>query len=476
MFSIEESTIREVQKAFDEGESSSFELVAQYFERIADFDKSGPKLNSVLEINPEALHIAEAMDRERALKGCRGLLHGIPIMVKDSINTNDKMHTSAGSLALADNYATYDATIVRKLREAGAVIMGKTNMTEFAYYMTKKMKSGYSARGGQTLCPYNPECDPWGSSTGSAVAVSANFCMAALGTETNGSIIWPSHNNGVVGIKPTFGSVSRHGIIPICTAQDIAGPIARTVEDAAILLGAIAGHDSNDPSTWSRDGAVYSDYQYFLNEEGLKEVRVGINRASYDELTKEQIELAEQAFSLFEKCGAIAVDGADLPRLRSDREILFFEFKQSINAYLSTCHPSLKVRTLEDVVTFNKEHSEVALKYGQDTLERVLTETSGTLTEPQYLKKRATYSKQARDRGIDWVMNRNNVDILVTPGLTDLAAISGYPAVVIPVGYVSNGMPLGLTFTGRAFSEPTLLAAAYAFEQASKARVAPKLS
>lgn len=249
MFQFEEITLKELQQAFDNGEITSLELTKLYMKRIADIDKSGPNLNSVLEINPDALYIAAAMDRERAKKGPRSILRCVPILIKDNINTCDSMHTSAGTLALKDNYATYDASIVTKLRESGAVILGKTNMTELANWMSWNMANGYSSRGGQVLNPYNPEGNPWGSSTGSAVAVSANLCMVAIGTETDGSIIWPAHNNGIVGIKPTRGLVSRTGIVPVCTAQDIAGPLARTVADAAELLNIIVGEDKEDPST-----------------------------------------------------------------------------------------------------------------------------------------------------------------------------------------------------------------------------------
>lgn len=286
---VEELTLRQIQAAFESGEMTSFDLTACYLERIADIDKSGPKLNAVLEVNPEALFIAEAMDRERQNQGTRSVLHGVPILVKDCINTKDKMHTSSGSLALTDHYASYDATVVARLREAGAVMLGKTNMTEFANYMTKQMKNGYNSRGGQVLCPYNPEGNAWGSSTGSAVAVSANLCAVAVGTETNGSIIWPAHNNGVVGIKPTLGLISRYGMIPISTAQDTAGPIARTVEDAAVLLGFLVGFDKHDVSTWSREGQAHQDYTQFLDIDGLQGLKVGINHGTQEELTEEQL-------------------------------------------------------------------------------------------------------------------------------------------------------------------------------------------
>jgi amidase len=473
MFNFEEATLNQIQAAFDSGELTSFDLTAWYLERIADIDKSGPCLNSVLEINPEALFIAEAMDRERKLKGKRGILHGVPVMVKDSINTHDKMHTSAGSLALADNFAPYDATVVKKLRQAGAVILGKTNMTEFANYMTKAMKNGYSSRGGQVLCPYNPDGNAWGSSTGSAVAVSPNLCAGALGTETNGSVIWPSHNNGVVGIKPTLGSVSRYGVIPISTAQDTVGVIARTVEDAAALLGVIAGYDENDAITWSRDDQIFENYTQFLDKNGLAGLRIGVNKGTYDELTEEQKLLADKAYDVIANCGAELVPGFDLPRLRCDREILFYEFKQSLNAYISTCSPALKVKSLQDIIDSNNNRPDIALKYGQSILLDVEHKTSGTLTEAEYLRNRVSYLKKSRDNGVDKLMNEDNVDIYVTPGISDASPISGYPSIVVPIGFTSDNMPFGLTFVGRAFFEPLLIKAAYAFEQAMQGRRAP---
>ncbi len=473
MFKLEEATLSQVQAAFESGELTSFDLTAAYLERIADIDQSGPKLNSVIEINPDALFIAEAMDRERKLKGPRSILHGVPIMVKDCFNTHDKMHTSAGSITLADNFAPYDATVVAKLREAGAVILGKTNMTEFANYMTKQMKNGYSSRGGQVISPYNPEGNTWGSSSGSAVAVSANLCMGALGAETNGSVIWPAHNSGVVGIKPTLGSVSRHGIIPITTAQDVAGVMARTVEDAAALLGAITGTDERDPSTWSRDGQVYDDYRQFLDAEGLRGLKVGVNKGTYDELSDEQKELGEKAYAALEKAGAQLVYGCDLGRLRCDYEVKFYEFKQSMDYYLSTCSPKTRAKTLKDIVDLNNERPDLGLKYGQSILLDTLQKSTGRLIEPEYLRSRAAYLKKARDNGVDRVMNEAGVDVYVTPGLSDASPISGYPSIVVPIGFMSDSMPFGLTFVGRPFGEPLLIKAAYAFEQVMKGRRAP---
>jgi len=474
MFCLEESTIADIQKAFASGELTSWDLTAAYMERIANIDKSGPTLNSVLELNPDALYIAEAMDRERKQKEPRSILHGIPILLKDNINTHDMMHTSAGSIALADNYAPYDATIVKKLRQAGAVILGKTNMTELANYMSYNMKNGYSSRGGQVINPYNPSGNTWGSSSGSAVATSANLCAASIGTETDGSIIWPSHNNGIVGLKPTRGLVSRYGIVPICTAQDTAGPMTRTVEDAATLLNFIVGNDENDPSTWSRDEQIPCDYRAFLKTDGLQKLRVGINRGYFDELSEEQKILAEKAFKDIESCGAELIEGVNLPHLRCDSSVLLYEFKQCLNSYLSSCSPALKNRTLGDMIDYYNHHPQEGLKYGQTILLDAQFKTSGTLTEAKYIHDRLDALKKSRIDGIDRVLDDSRADIYVAPGISDASPISGYPSIVVPVGCTeSDNMPFGVTFVGRAFSEPVLIAAAYAFEQKTKARRAP---
>jgi len=475
MYQIEEITIAGIQEAFDSGELTSWDLTAAYMERIADIDKSGPTLNSVLELNPDALYIAEAMDRERKLKGPRSPLHGVPILIKDNINTHDMMRTSAGSIALADNFTPYDATVAAKLRSAGAVILGKTNMTELANYMSSTMKNGYSSRGGQVISPYNPEGNTWGSSTGSAVATSANLCAVSIGTETNGSIIWPSHNNGIVGLKPTRGLVSRYGIVPICTAQDTAGPMARTVEDAATLLNAIVGYDEHDPSTWSREGQIPQDYRAFLDPDGLKGMKVGINRGYFGELSDEQKELAEKAFEEIRKCGAETIENVNLPHLRCDRSVLLYEFRRCIDAYLSTCSPSLKNRTLKDIIDFNNDHPEQGLRYGQGILLDAQLKASGTLTEPKYIHDRLAALKASRENGIDRILDGSCADIYVAPGISDASPISGYPSIVVPIGFTqSDNMPFGLTFVGRAFSEPTLIRAAYSFERRKRARRAPK--
>ena len=470
MIQMEELTVARIRELLGSGQITSRQLVLNYMERIALIDKSGPKLNSVLELNPDALYIAEAMDRERAKGKLRSPLHGIPILIKDNINTHDKMRTSAGSIALDDNFAPYDATVAKKLRDAGLIIMGKTNMTELANYMSYSMRNGYSSRGGQVINPYNSEGDVWGSSSGSAVAMSANLCALAIGTETDGSIIWPSHMNGTVGLKPTRGLVSRHGIIPICTAQDTAGPMTRCVADAAALLNIIVGEDSEDPSTWCRD--VPEDYTAYLDVNGLRGLRLGLNRGYYEDFSEEQKQIAEDAFQALEKAGATLVSGTDLPHLRSDASVLLYEFKMCLNAYLST-NPSLRCHTLKYIIDFYGDHPQEGLKYGMSILLDAEYNTSGTCTDPKYILDKAACQRGAQEEGLLKLMDDNGIDVLVSPGISDASPISGYPSIIVPAGYTSDNMPFGVTFVGRPFSEPLLIRAAYAFEQCTKARRAP---
>ena len=472
MINMEELTVAEISRMLAEGEISSRHLVLNYMERIALYDKSGPMLNSVLELNPDALFIAEAMDRERAKGRLRSPLHGIPILIKDNINTHDKMRTSAGSIALDDNFAPYDAFIVKKLRDAGLIIMGKTNMTELANYMSYTMRNGYSSRGGQVINPYNPEGDVWGSSSGSAVAMSANLCALAIGTETDGSIIWPSHMNGTVGLKPTRGLVSRTGIIPICTAQDTAGPMTRTVADAAALLNIIVGEDPEDPSTWCRD--IPEDYTAYLDKGGLKGLRLGINRGYYEDFSQEQIDIAEKAYKAMESCGAELVQDVNLPHLRSDSSVLLYEFKMCLNSYLST-NPHLRCHSLKDMIDYYGAHPQEGLKYGMSILLDAQYNTSGNCTDPKYILDKAKCQREAQEEGLLKILDSSELDVLICPGITDCSPISGYPSITVPAGYSSDNMPFGITFVGRPFSEPTLIAAAYAFEQATRARRAPKL-
>lgn len=482
-FALIEATISTMQQAMAACALTSEELVSAYLERIATCDKAGPKLNSVLEVNPDALFIARAMDQERRLHGVRSRLHGIPVLIKDNIDTHDKMHTSAGSLALATSVAPKDAFIVEQLRRAGAVILGKANMTEFANFMTEGMPPGYSSRGGQVLNPYLPgKLTPSGSSSGSAVAVAANLTAVAVGTETSGSILSPANNNSLVGIKPTVGLVSRSGIIPIAMSQDTAGPLARTVTDAAILLGVLAGQngDHADPATWAAVGRSDRDYTQFLDRDGLRGARLGVVRGRiYGHIDDEERRLYDAAIAGIQALGAAIVDPVVVPSLEGgywDSNVLTYEFKAALNAYLATLGPGAPVRSLSDVIAFNDANSEAALRYGQILLAKAEA-TSGTLAEPEYLLDRLKDIRLTRAEGIDAALNEHRLDALVFPksGGCWFGARAGYPNVIVPAGYTNDGRPMGIMFGGTAWSEGRLISLAYAYEQGTQHRAAPAL-
>lgn len=475
-----ESSILEWQQAMEEGKTTSRELTLTFMKRIAEHDKQGLLLNAISEINPDALHIADALDRERALTGSRGPLHGIPVLIKDNIATGDQMHTTAGSLALADSYASEDAFLVTRLREAGAVLLGKTNLTEWANFISDHMPNGYSSRGGQVLNPYGPgSLDVGGSSAGSGAAIAAGFAVAAVGTETSGSILNPSARNSLVGIKPTVGLISRTGIIPIATSQDTAGPMARTVEDAAILLGILAGIDEQDPATGKSKGLVPADYRSSLDREGLKGARIGIVRSRYLSMcsTEEQA-LYDEAIGELKAAGAIVVDSVAIPSEEANWQshVLIHEFKVGLNAYLKTLPASFPLRTLKDVMLWNQQHEEQALRYGQKLFEKA-EDTSGSLTEPAYIAARLHDLDMSQRQGIDAVMQKHELDCLVFPmsAGASIAARAGYPSVTVPAGYTQEGKPFGITFTALAFQEPALIRYAYAYEQKSRKRIAPPL-
>jgi amidase len=475
-FHLEEATVRSIQTAFESGDLTSVQLTNRYVDRIAKHDKGGVGLNSVLELNPDIWHIAAARDEERKRGMNRGPLHGVPILLKDNINTADNMHTSAGSLALADSFAPYDAYLVSRLREAGAVLLGKTNMTEWANFMTTGMPNGYSSRGGQVLNPYGlSTLDPGGSSSGSAVAVAANLCAAAIGTETSGSILNPARKNSVVGLKPTVGLISRTGIVPISYTQDTAGPIARTVEDAAILLGVLAGEDPADASTGASMGKAHADYSIFLDRDGLHGARIGINRGYIETFDEDELGLFAKAVGVLKEAGAIMIDNANVPHIANKSAVLLYEFKSALNSYLASLGPNAPAKTLREAIEFNNVHHTKALRYGQTLLLKAEYETSGTLTEAKYIEDRLRDWRASREEGIDQALNEHKLDALFAPDFSDAPAVAGYPAIIVPAGYKADGKPFGVSFTGGAFSEPTLLRLAYAFEQAAKARVAPKL-
>lgn len=489
---LDELTIPQLQEGLKSGKYTSQELVRIYLDRINELDKNGPKLNSIIEINPDAETIAQQLDSERKSGKLRGPLHGIPIVIKDNIDTADKMSTSAGSLALADSKATKDAFIVTKLREAGAIIIAKTNLSEWANFRSYRSSSGWSGRGGQTRNPYMINRNPCGSSSGSAVAVSANLCAAAIGTETDGSIVCPSSINGIVGIKPTVGLCSRAGIIPISQSQDTAGPMARTVTDAAILLGVLTGRDNNDSATNESEGKVYTDYTQFLTAGSLKGVRVGVARNFFGFHEKVDA-IMEEAISVMKTAGANIIDPANIEFVKecadAEFQVLLYEFKDGLNKYLSSTGSNIGVKNIDDVVQFNNEHANEELRFfGQEIL--LESQKKGPLTEERYLQALTNSRKFSRELGIDSIMKRRSLDVIIAPTngpawVTDLitgdhflggsstpAACAGYPAITVPAGYV-EGLPIGITFIGQAWSEPKLLKYAYSFEQATKHRKTP---
>lgn len=473
---LEEASISEMQEKLAEGEITSKELVFLYLHRISVHDK---KINSVLEVNPDALHIAEALDAERKVKGPRGPLHGIPILIKDNIDTQDKMHTSAGSLALKDSYARKDSFVAEQLRKAGAIILGKTNMTEWANFMAIGMKNGYSSRGGQVLNPYGPGIfDVGGSSSGSGAAIAANLAAAAVGTETSGSILNPSCKNSLVGIKPTVGLISRRGIIPIAHSQDTAGPMARTVGDAALLLNVLCGLDEQDPITMTNPFAGY-DFTEHLRQDGLNGKRIGIALDGFiEELSPNKQAVVREAFKVLKASGAEIIENIEIPSAKALQgyDVLTYEFKPALNAYLNTVHPSISIRTLADLIQFNLQDEKKMLKYGQAVLLEA-EETSGLLTEAAYINALEFDQYHAKERGIDYALKTFKLDAIVFPGDEGclISAKAGYPTIAVPAGYTEDGEPVGITFAGTAYSEPILIEAAYGFEQLTKHRKAPVL-
>ncbi|MFJ7755388.1 amidase family protein [Peribacillus muralis] len=481
-FFKEELTIAEIQSALEKGDITSKELTMYYMFRIANFDQAGPKLNSILEVNPDALFIAEALDHERASKGIRGPLHGIPIVLKDNIETNDKMHTSAGTIALENYNSKEDAFLVKRLREAGAVILGKTNMTELANGMSDEMWAGYSSRGGQVLNPYgDANLYVGGSSSGSAVAAAANFTVLSVGTETDASILSPAITNSVVGIKPTIGLVSRRGIIPFTYSQDTAGPMARTVTDAAILLGALAGIDELDAATHKSAGSLVSDYTEYLDRNGLRNAKIGVCNRAHDEFHAS----AEYDETLFYDVvrtlkdeGAIVIDDIDIPSFNREWSwaVSLYELKASLDHFLSKLPPHIPVHSITELIAFNKSMGGRALKYGQNKLENRESLTD-TLRNPEYLNAKLEDIYFSQDQGIDFALKKYDLDAILFPSYigSTICAKAGYPSIAMPAGFMKSGRPFGVTFAGTAYSEGVLLKVAYAFEQATKHRRTPNL-
>ena len=492
-FELDEITIADLQDGMNSGRFTARTLVEKYSARVAEVDKNGLAINAVIEMNPDAISIAEELDRERKIKGPRGPLHGIPLLIKDNIDTADRMMTTAGSLALVGSKPPKDSFVAQKLRAAGAVILGKTNLSEWANIRCSHSTSGWSGRGGLTKNPYALDRNPCGSSSGTGAGISANLAAVGIGTETDGSIVCPSSANGLAGFKPTVGLVSRSGIVPISHSQDGAGPMCRTVRDAAILLSVLTGVDPDDAATSASAGKSQTDYAQFCDPNGLKGSRIGVAR-KYFGFNDAVDALMEQAIDVMKKQGATIVDPADVETLgkfdESELLVFMYELKADLNAYLARLGPSAPVRTLKDIIEFNEgNHSKEMPYFGQDLF--VKAENKGPLTEKAYLDALAKNHQLARTEGIDAVMDKNHLDVLVGPTggpawLTDLvngdhsaggssnsAAVAGYPNINVTAGYIS-GLPVGISFFGRAWSEPALIKVAYSFEQATKARQAPR--
>ncbi len=492
-FELDEVTVAELQAAMESGERTARSITQLYLDRIAAIDGQGPELRSVIETNPEALDIADRLDAERQASGPRGPLHGIPVALKDNIDTHDRMTTTAGSLALEGSIPPQDSFIAQRLREAGAIILAKLNMSEWAYFRGERATSGWSARGGQCVNPYALDRNPCGSSSGSGVAASANLSALTIGTETGGSIMCPSSTNGVVGIKPTVGLWSRSGVIPISHSQDTAGPMCRTVRDAAVLLGPVAGVDPRDGATAASEGNFHADYTQFLDAGGLQGARLGIAR-SFPGFSPEVLALFDEAVAAMAEAGAVLVDPANLPNAAWNDEapllVLEYEFKANMNAYLASLGPDAPVKTLAEIIEFNERNADLEMPhFGQQRL--IASEARGPLTDQAYLDAVRAIQRGNREDGIDRLMDEHNLDAIVAPtrGLawkTDHilgdslgggssagpAAIAGYPDITVPMGFVS-GLPAGVSFFGRRWSEPVLLRVAYAYEQATNHRAAP---
>src|SRR5438132_5075318 len=492
-FELEEATISDLEAKMAAGRLTARTITQQYLDRIAELDRKGPTLRYVIEINPDALSIADSLDQERKAGRVRSPLHGIPILLKDNVDTGDRMTTTAGSLALAGSIPLQDSFIAAKLKAAGAIFLGKANLSEWANFRSSHSTSGWSGRGGLAKNPYVLDRNACGSSSGSGGAVSANLSALAIGTETDGSIVCPSSANGIVGIKPTLGLVSRAGIIPIAHSQDTAGPMARTVRDAAILLGIIAGVDARDSATSASSGRGQADYTRFLDPNGLRGAKIGVLRKNFG-FNDSVDALMVNAIDVMKRQGAIVVDPVELATAGkfddSEFEVLLYEFKADLNSYLAGLGPNAPVRTLKDIIDYNERHKDQEMPFfGQDIM--IKAQAKGPLTEKAYLTALAKDRKLSREQGIDAAMNKNKLDALIAPTggpawLTDLvtgdhysggystaSAVAGYPHLTVPAGYV-RGLPVGMSIFGRAYSEPTLIKLAYAYEQATKHRRPPQ--
>ncbi len=493
-FELEEMTIGDLQEGMKTGKYTARAVTEKYLARIEAVDKSGPAVNSVIEGNPDAAEIAESLDRERKEKGARGPLHGIPVLIKDNIDTADKMMTTAGSLALVDApKPPRDSFVAAQLRKAGAVILGKTNLSEWANIRSSHSSSGWSGRGGLTRNPYALDRNPCGSSSGTGAGISANFATGGIGTETDGSIVCPSSSNGLAGIKPTVGLVSRAGIIPISHSQDTAGPMCRTLRDAAIMLGTIAGVDPEDTATSESQGKSHTDYTKFLDEKGLKGARIGVAR-KYFGFSEGVDAIMAEAINIMKREGATIVDPADIETFgkfdESESLVFDYELKADMEKYLARRGPASPMKTLKDLIDFNNQNAAKEMPYfGQDIFLRA--EKRGPLSSREYIDALEKNHRLTRAEGIDAVMDKNKLDALIAPtggpawvtdlitgdhfggGSSNAAAVAGYPNINVTAGNIF-GLPVGISFFGRAWSEPTLLKIAYGFEQATKTRKAPR--
>ena len=478
---------------FESGRLTSRAITELYLGRIEKIDKQGPAVNAIIELNPDALSIADACDAAMKEKKSKGPLHGIPVLIKDNIATLDKMQTTAGSMALEGARSKRDSMVARRLRQAGAVILGKTNLSEWANFRSEHSTSGWSGRGKQTHNPYSLDRNPSGSSSGSGAAVAANMAVIAVGTETDGSITSPSSCNCLVGIKPTVGLVSRSGIIPISHTQDTAGPMARTVMDAAILLGVLAGVDSADPVTNQSRGKSHSDYTKYLIADGLRGARIGVARKFFG-FSESVDKLMAECLTSMKAHGATLIDPADIPNAdkygAAEFDVMLYEFKADLNHYLAELGPDAPIQTLKDLIAFNIHHADREMPFfGQDLL--IKAQGKGPLTSKAYLAALAKCRRYSRAEGIDEVMQKHRLDAIVAPtggppwttdpvngdhfsgGCTSPPAVAGYPHITVPAGFI-YGLPVGISFIGTAYSEPTLLKLAYAFEQATKHRKSPR--
>lgn len=473
MLEIKEMTIKQMAELLDKGELTSKFLVDYYLKRIEKYDKGETGLHAILEINPDSYRIAEQLDQERKQLGARSLLHGIPIVIKDNISTKDPMPTSAGSLALEDLYTPFDAFVVNKFRASGAIILAKTNMGELMNFMSYTMPDGYSSRGGKVKNPYHKDLTPSGSSSGSAVAIAANFAMAAIGTETNGSLTMPSRYNQLVTIKPTVGLISRKGIIPISYYQDTAGPMTRTVEDAAILLEIMAGRDQEDALTDRSMGRIPKSYRAAIGKE-ISGKRIGYNPEALEKLDKDEKKVMQQAMEIFKHAGAHLIP----TKLEEMGDYGFkpnlYEFKYGLNEYLKSVRGYTAIETLQDLIHFNEAHTDTCLKYGQDILYQAQS-TTGNIHDPYYIMMRQLSLQKVRAEGLDRYFAKDSLDVFMTMTISSLAPVSGYPSMTLPAGWTANGQPMSLVLIGKAFTESLLISIGTYYEKNGPKRKAPYL-